>query len=95
MYGIPAAQMQIGLLGITLLAVALPSAYHWAYPNSVSIDSIPSGSAPTGRELQDLLQMSRGIAFILLAVYAIFLTFQLYSKSNTFSASPDAGGICS
>jgi Ca2+:H+ antiporter len=80
MYGVPAAQMQIGLLGITLLAIALPSAYHWAYPNSVSIASIPSGSPPGENEMGDLLKMSRGISFILLAIYAMFLTFQLYSK---------------
>lgn len=82
MYAIPNAQMQIGLLGITLLAVALPSGYHWAYPNTVGVDAIPTGAAPTGEELQDLLKMSRGISFILLACYAMFLMFQLYSECD-------------
>jgi Ca2+:H+ antiporter len=35
---------------------------------------------PTGTELDDLLAMSRGLSFILLAAYGMFLTFQLWSK---------------
>lgn len=62
------------------MAISLPAAYHWAYPNTVGVDSIPTGAPPTGIELQNLLIISRGLSFILLACYAMFLTFQLYSK---------------
>jgi Ca2+:H+ antiporter len=62
------------------MAITLPAAYHYAWPNTVGVDSIPNGASPTGVELQNLLIISRGLSFILLACYAMFLTFQLYSE---------------
>lgn len=41
--------------------------------------------APEGEELRNLLAMSRGLSFMLLAAYAMFLTFQLWSKSTLLS----------
>lgn len=35
---------------------------------------------PEGEELKNLLAMSRGLSFMLLAAYAMFLTFQLWSE---------------
>lgn len=67
---------------LQLMAVSLPAAYHWAYPNTVPVGTIPTGSQPTGVELENLLKISRGLSFILLACYAMFLTFQLYSESD-------------
>jgi hypothetical protein len=64
------------------MAIALPAAYHYAYPSTQELVSATrAGSAPEGVELQNLLKMSRGLSFILLAVYAAFLCFQLYSGS--------------
>ncbi|GFZ51835.1 Vacuolar Ca(2+)/H(+) exchanger [Saitozyma sp. JCM 24511] len=85
MYAIPGAQMQISLLSITVMAIALPAAYHYAYPSTQELVSATrAGSAPEGVELQNLLKMSRGLSFILLAVYAAFLCFQLYTHAYLF-----------
>lgn len=66
------------------MAIALPAAYHYAYPSTQELVSATrAGSAPEGVELQNLLRMSRGLSFILLAVYAAFLCFQLYSGSGS------------
>lgn len=99
MYFIPSAQMQISLLSITVglppstfggaradqqvMAIALPAAYHYAFPSTTDVTSgIRYGNVIEGAELDALLKMSRGLSFILLAVYAMFLCFQLWSKSR-------------
>ncbi|WVR03526.1 calcium/proton exchanger [Kwoniella sp. DSM 27419] len=87
LYTIIGAQMHISLLGISLLAIVLPAAYHVAYPNvgdAVASARSSSAIAPEGEELQNLLKMSRGLSFILLAVYGMFLTFQLYTHAYLF-----------
>ncbi|WVF66128.1 calcium/proton exchanger [Kwoniella sp. CBS 6097] len=86
LYTIIGAQMHISLLGISLLAIVLPAAYHVAYPNvgDVVSNTRSGAHAPEGEELANLLKMSRGLSFILLAVYGMFLTFQLYTHSYLF-----------
>ncbi|ODO01987.1 calcium/proton exchanger [Cryptococcus wingfieldii CBS 7118] len=85
MYAIIGAQMHISLLGISLMAIVLPAAYHYAYPSTSSVVSdARSGTQPEGEELENLLTMSRGLSFILLAVYAMFLVFQLYTHAYLF-----------
>ncbi|KAE8543168.1 calcium/proton exchanger [Cryptococcus gattii VGV] len=85
LYTIIGAQMHISLLGISLMAIVLPAAYHYAYPStSYVVSSTRAGSQPEGAELDSLLKMSRGLSFILLAVYAMFLTFQLYTHAYLF-----------
>lgn len=67
------------------MAIVLPAAYHYAYPSTSDVvSSTRAGSQPEGAELDSLLKMSRGLSFILLAVYAMFLTFQLYSEFLSF-----------
>ncbi|OWT40707.1 calcium/proton exchanger [Cryptococcus neoformans Bt1] len=85
LYTIIGAQMHISLLGISLMAIVLPAAYHYAYPSTSDVvSSARAGSQPEGEELNNLLKMSRGLSFILLAVYAMFLTFQLYTHAYLF-----------
>ncbi|OCF45169.1 calcium/proton exchanger [Kwoniella heveanensis CBS 569] len=86
LYTIIGAQMHISLLGISLLAIVLPAAYHVAYPavGDVVSNTRSGAQAPEGEELANLLKMSRGLSFILLAVYGMFLTFQLYTHSYLF-----------
>nr|XP_018266789.1 calcium/proton exchanger [Kwoniella dejecticola CBS 10117]OBR88947.1 calcium/proton exchanger [Kwoniella dejecticola CBS 10117] len=85
LYTLVGAQMHISLLGISLLAIVLPAAYHVAYPNvRGAVSDARSGLQPEGEELANLLKMSRGLSFILLAVYAMFLMFQLYTHSYLF-----------
>jgi hypothetical protein len=47
---------------------------------STVVNNARRQGVPTGPELDDLLSMSRGLSFILLAAYGMFLTFQLWSK---------------
>ncbi|WVN90963.1 calcium/proton exchanger [Cryptococcus depauperatus CBS 7841] len=85
LYTIIGAQMHISLLGLSLMAIAMPAAYHYAYPSTSDIvSSARSGGSPEGEELENLLKMSRGLSFILLAVYGMFLTFQLYTHAYLF-----------
>ncbi|WVQ62580.1 calcium/proton exchanger [Kwoniella botswanensis] len=85
LYTVIGAQMHISLLGLSLLAIVLPAAYHVAYPNVRNVvTDTRSGLQPEGEELQNLLKMSRGLSFILLAVYGMFLTFQLYTHAYLF-----------
>jgi hypothetical protein len=71
------------------MAIALPAAYHYAYPSTQDlVIATRAGSAPEGVELQNLLKMSRGLSFILLAVYAAFLCFQLYSGFGSSPSDP-------
>nr|XP_019014688.1 calcium/proton exchanger [Kwoniella pini CBS 10737]OCF53469.1 calcium/proton exchanger [Kwoniella pini CBS 10737] len=85
LYTLVGAQMHISLLGISLLAIVLPAAYHVAYPNvRGAVSDARAGLQPEGEELANLLKMSRGLSFILLAVYAMFLMFQLYTHAYLF-----------
>ncbi|WVQ76340.1 calcium/proton exchanger [Cryptococcus sp. DSM 104548] len=85
LYAVIGAQMHISLLGISLMAIVLPATYHYAYPSTSSVISdARSGLQPEGEELVNLLKMSRGLSFILLAVYAVFLVFQLYTHAYLF-----------
>jgi Ca2+:H+ antiporter len=52
---------------------------------STVVNNARRQGVPTGSELDDLLAMSRGLSFILLAAYGMFLTFQLWSKSLSSS----------
>ena len=69
-----------------LIAIVLPAAYHFAFPSTVrdAAEAVSQGyRAPEGVELDNLLAISRGLSIILLVMYGMFLTFQLYSKSRT------------
>ena len=68
------------------MAIVLPAAYHFAFPNTMSVVNSArySSSEPEGEELTNLLKMSRGLSFILLAVYAMFLMFQLWTHAYLF-----------
>jgi len=66
------------------MAFALPAAYHYAYPTTFTVlegETLQNtNGVPQGEELDNLLKMSRGLSFILLLVYGMFLCFQLWSE---------------
>ncbi|KAL7412571.1 Sodium/calcium exchanger protein-domain-containing protein [Mrakia frigida] len=76
-YGIRAAQLNISLLGIAVVAVVLPAAFHASF-------GLGAFAQPEGEELADLLSISRGIAFMLLGTYVGYLVFQLYTHAYLF-----------
>jgi Ca2+:H+ antiporter len=101
LYALAGAQMHISLLGLSvrtlfiapsladiqIAAIVLPAAFHYAYPmTSTVVNNARRQGVPTGPELDDLLSMSRGLSFILLAAYGMFLTFQLWSRSLSLSS---------
>ncbi|EIM90911.1 uncharacterized protein STEHIDRAFT_90828 [Stereum hirsutum FP-91666 SS1] len=71
-----ATQVHSSLLSISVGAVLLPAAYHF---------SISGGSNTASFEQRlDILQMSHGVAIILLVIYVAYLFFQLYTHRNYF-----------
>jgi len=85
LYALAGAQMHISLLGLSIAAIVLPAAFHYAYPMTTTVvNNARRQGVPTGTELDDLLAMSRGLSFILLAAYGMFLTFQLWTHAYLF-----------
>ncbi|GAA5933735.1 uncharacterized protein JCM15063_001398 [Sporobolomyces koalae] len=82
-YSIRAAQLNINLLGISVVAIVVPTAFHsfleWGRTQSVDQTD------------DDVLELSRGIAFILLFVYASYLVFQLWTHSYLYAPAVAAG----
>ncbi|KAI0322589.1 Sodium/calcium exchanger protein-domain-containing protein [Amylostereum chailletii] len=71
-----ASHIYSSLLSISVAAVLMPAAYHFAL----------SGDSPNASAEQkiDILQMSHGVAIILLFLYAAYLLFQFYSHTHLF-----------
>ncbi|KAL1407090.1 hypothetical protein Q8F55_006503 [Vanrija albida] len=102
LYAVVGAQTHISLLGISIAAVLLPEAYHLAWPTTKAAASIdapaPVSPSPTlrglgtmdPREQAKILAMSRGLSFILLAVYGMYLTFQLWTHAYLFKVAREA-----
>lgn len=79
LYQVAASQLQISLLGISIAAIILPAAYHYATsPNAASTADITD--LVNGEE-RHLLSISRGLAFLLLSVYVMYLVFILYTHA--------------
>jgi len=102
-----AANLNSSLLILSVIAVLIPAVFHVAVSaNSASgtnstnsansTDSANStqtgGALLPGPEGTDILRMSRGVAVILLAIYASYLVFQLWSHAHLYDEhAPDTG----
>ncbi|KAL4248011.1 Ca(2+):cation antiporter (CaCA) family protein [Abortiporus biennis] len=77
-----ATQIHSSLLSISVGAVLLPAAFHFALTYSDE-DALEAG---TTLEIQkrDLLRMSRGVSIILIFIYASYLLFQFWSHTHLF-----------
>ncbi|KAG9081282.1 hypothetical protein FRC06_005671, partial [Ceratobasidium sp. 370] len=75
-----AAQLNSSLLTISVIAVLLPAAFHFA----VNTNSDPD-------EGFDILHMSHGVAIVLLLIYACYLFFQLWSHAHLYDEGEHAG----
>ena len=75
-----AAQLNSSLLQMSVFAILLPSAFHFAIGSSTT-------SAPVSDALQqsEILSMSRGTAVILLVIYIAYLVFQLWSHVHLYA----------
>ncbi len=72
MYTVSSSQVQISLLGLSISAIVLPAGYHFAS------SSLKMGG--TAMEEKHILAISRGLSFMLLSVYVMYLVFILYSE---------------
>ncbi|CAD6591241.1 MAG: hypothetical protein TREMPRED_006041, partial [Tremellales sp. Tagirdzhanova-0007] len=82
-----ASQLNSSLLLIAVIAVLIPSAFHF------SITTSPDGSGLSltdAQEAHDLLAMSHGVAVILLVLYLGYLLFQMWTHANLY-ADEDTG----
>lgn len=73
-FSITAAQLNSSLLIMSVIAILIPAGFHAAFSNLS--DSV---------EGPDVLKMSRGIAVILLVIYAAYLVFQLWSHAHLYT----------
>ncbi|KAF9048710.1 Sodium/calcium exchanger protein-domain-containing protein [Panaeolus papilionaceus] len=72
-FGLSATQLNSSLLAISVIAVLLPAAFHFA-ATDLSQD----------QEDRAILNVSHGVAIILLFIYAGYLFFQLYSHTTLY-----------
>lgn len=78
-FSITAAQLNSSLLIMSVIAILIPAGFHAAFSNLG--DSV---------EGPDVLKMSRGIAVILLIIYAAYLVFQLWTHPHLYSETPSS-----
>lgn len=83
-YGVRAAQLNISLLGISVVAISLPAGF-WATADLSSQASIDATD-------ESLLKLSHGFAIILLVVYASYLMFQLWTHAYLYMPPPRQEG---
>jgi Ca2+:H+ antiporter len=81
------SQLNSTLLTLSVIAVLLPSAFHFA------VGTRPDRKEPLSHfdEGWDILKMSHGVALLLLSIYASYLYFQL--GSHAYLYDQEAGAI--
>ncbi|KAL5526119.1 hypothetical protein ACEPAG_7457 [Sanghuangporus baumii] len=86
-FGASASQINASLLTLSVVAVLLPAAFHFAVEpeSSSSVDPL---SDP--QELADIEKLSHGVAIVLLFIYASYLVFQLWSHASLYTDNHDA-----
>ncbi|KAK7691087.1 hypothetical protein QCA50_006190 [Cerrena zonata] len=77
-----ATQIHSSLLSISVGAVLLPAAFHFAL--TYDTDDEVSSSTPLEKQKQSILKMSRGVAIVLLFIYISYLIFQFWSHSHLY-----------
>lgn len=77
-----AAQLNSSLLLIAVIAVLIPSAFHFSITTSATGDGLALTSQQEGA---DLLAMSHGVAIILLVLYLGYLLFQMWTHAVRIS----------
>ncbi|KAK8858950.1 calcium/proton exchanger [Kwoniella newhampshirensis] len=76
-----AAQLNASLLLIAVIAVLIPSAFHFAINSSASNTN---GTDLAAGEGPDLLSMSHGVAILLLILYLGYLLFQMWTHATLY-----------
>lgn len=77
-----ASQLNSSLLLMAVIAMLIPSAFHFAITTSSTGEGLALTSAEEG---QDLLKMSHGVAILLLLLYIGFIFFQMFTHAELYS----------
>lgn len=77
-----AAQLNASLLLIAVIAVLIPSAFHFSITTSETGAGLSLTNAEEGN---DLLAMSHGVAILLLLLYLGYLVFQMWTHAVSTS----------
>ncbi|KAH9935257.1 Sodium/calcium exchanger protein-domain-containing protein [Amylocystis lapponica] len=88
-YDATATQVHSSLLSISVGAVCLPAAFHFALTYTNNDDAVAAGTT-LDEQKQDLLRMSHGVAIVLLFIYASYLLFQFWSHTHLYQDSTKA-----
>ncbi|KAI0714322.1 Sodium/calcium exchanger protein-domain-containing protein [Cerioporus squamosus] len=83
-----ATQIHSSLLSISVGAVLLPAAFHFALTYSKDDDADDMGTT-LQEQKQDILRMSHGVAVVLLFIYGSYLVFQLWSHTHLYEDSTE------
>ncbi|KAI0359974.1 hypothetical protein OH77DRAFT_886072 [Trametes cingulata] len=83
-----ATQIHSSLLSISVGAVLLPAAFHFALSYNTE-DSAEEAGTTLAEQKQDILRMSHGVAVVLLFIYASYLVFQLWSHTHLYKDSTE------
>ncbi|KAI0833341.1 Sodium/calcium exchanger protein-domain-containing protein [Trametes gibbosa] len=81
-----ATQIHSSLLSISVGAVLLPAAFHFALSYNTE-DSAEEAGTTLREQKADILRMSHGVAVVLLFIYASYLVFQLWSHTHLYQDS--------
>lgn len=79
-----AAQLNMSLLLVSVIAVLIPSAFHFAFNSTNNATEEGTKEAITGREAYDLLAMSHGVSVILLVIYVGFTIFSMWTHAHLY-----------
>ncbi|KAI0671627.1 Sodium/calcium exchanger protein-domain-containing protein [Trametes maxima] len=78
-----ATQIHSSLLSISVGAVLLPAAFHFALSYTTE-DSAQEAGTSLQDQKRDILRMSHGVAIVLLFIYVSYLLFQLWSHTHLY-----------
>ncbi|THH09302.1 hypothetical protein EW145_g2120 [Phellinidium pouzarii] len=84
-FGASASQINSSLLTLSVIAVLLPAAFHFALQPIDGNDPLTDG-----QESEDIKMLSHGVAIILLFIYGSYLVFQLWSHANLYDDNSES-----
>jgi len=82
-YSVRNTQLNISMLGLSVHAIVIPAAFHTAigFYQDQAGGTAEENAAEDAQTQRNILSLSRGVAFILLFIYAAYLVFQLFTHS--------------
>lgn len=79
-----AGQLNMSLLLLSVIAVLIPSAFHFAFNSTNNATEGGTKEAITGKEANGILSMSHGVSIILLIIYVAFTIFSMWTHAHLY-----------